>query len=97
MQLKAQRSIYSTSKVKDISWVLVEPEQWGWDWLSLNQGWELAEYGVGMELGSAVWVGPHLWELGIRMAPSSPIQPVFQSRWVKIRPPILLSASRMVT
>lgn len=43
------------------------------------------------------WVAPHLWELGIRMAPSSPIQPVFSSRKVKIRPPILLAASRMVT
>lgn len=65
----------------------------GWDWLSLSRGWELAQCGVGVEVGS----GSHLWELGIRMAPSSPIQPVFPSRKVKMRPPTLLSASRMVT
>lgn len=67
----------------------------------MNLGWELVEYGS--EYGTGLWlslgagVEPHLWELGIRMAPSSPIQPVFSSRKVRIRPPILLSASRMVT
>jgi hypothetical protein len=63
--------------------------------------------GDGLELGlwlrlsrggtAGGWVRPHLWELGIRMAPSSPVQPVFGSRKVNMRPPILLSASRMVT
>lgn len=59
------------------------------------------EVGFGSALvqrwSSVTWLGSHLWELGIRMAPSSPIQPVFPSRKVRMRPPILLSASRTVT
>lgn len=40
-----------------------------------------AESGVvGTALGSAACAGAHLWELGIRMAPSSPIQPDLLSR-----------------
>ena len=51
----------------------------------------MIELGIWLSLGSEVGAGvaprlpgpqvrPHLCELGMRMAPSSPIQPVFRSR-----------------